>query len=82
MNEDTGNRAITIGRLQVEFESLYSDKGLTEKELRSELLRRCAQEGLNCNTFEYLAKYLANKICVKANDPCMSDYVGSLSIGK
>ena len=62
MPELTENRAITLGRLQVEFECLYSDKNLTEKELRSMLLKRCAQESLNCRSFEYLAKYLTNKL--------------------
>ena len=64
----TENRAITLGRLQVEFECLYTDKGLTEKELRGQLLRRCNQEGLNCNSFEYLAKYLTDKIINNINE--------------
>tara|TARA_R110000744_G_scaffold279655_2_gene391868 strand:+ start:738 stop:968 length:231 start_codon:yes stop_codon:yes gene_type:complete len=56
------NRAITLGRLQVEFECLYTDKGLSIKELRSMLLKRCSQEELNSNSFEYLAKYLTQKL--------------------
>jgi hypothetical protein len=56
------NRALTLGKLQVEFECLYTDKGLTEKELREQLLRRCTQESLNSNSFEYLAKYLTGKL--------------------
>ena len=59
----TENRAITLGRLQVEFEAIYSDKDITEKELRGLLLPRCAQSGLNADSFEYLANYLAKKLC-------------------
>ena len=57
-------QAIAIGNLQVEFECLYTDKNLTEKELRGLLLPRCTQKGLSIDSFEYLAKYLTKKICV------------------
>ena len=56
------NRAITIGRLQVEFEAIYTGKDITEKELRGLLLPKCAQADLSSDAFEYLAKYLTKKL--------------------
>ena len=54
--------AIAIGQAQVWFESVYSDKGLTKREIRSELLPIAAKIGLSSNAYEYLAKYLTRKL--------------------
>ena len=54
--------AITLGRIQVEFDCLYNTKEarerLTRKELTSELLRICAREYVSSKGFEYLERKL------------------------
>ena len=54
--------AITLGRIQVEFDCLYSTKEmiqrLTQKERISELLRICNRENVSFNGFQYLEKKL------------------------
>lgn len=57
--------AIAIGQAQVWFESVYSDKGLTEREIRSELLPIATRIGLSSDSYEYLAKYLTRKLTIK-----------------
>ena len=54
--------AITLGKIQVEFDCLYSTKEmiqrLTQKERISELLRICNRENVSFNGFQYLEKKL------------------------
>ena len=54
--------AITLGRIQVEFDCLYSTKEmiqrLTQKERIRELLRICNRENVSFNGFQYLEKKL------------------------
>ena len=54
--------AITLGRIQAEFDCLYSTKEmiqrLTQKERISELLRICNRENVSFNGFQYLEKKL------------------------
>lgn len=54
--------AITLGRLQVEFDSLYGTremlKRLTQSERISELLRICTRENVSFVGFKYLEKKL------------------------
>jgi len=54
--------AITLGRIQVEFECLYGtkemQKRLTQKDRTSELLRICKRENVSFTCFEYLERKL------------------------
>ena len=54
--------AITLGKIQVEFECLYGTKEmlkrLTQPERISELLRICTRENVSFKSFEYLEKKL------------------------
>tara|TARA_R110000744_G_scaffold228318_1_gene346290 strand:+ start:346 stop:552 length:207 start_codon:yes stop_codon:yes gene_type:complete len=54
--------AITLGKIQVEFECLYGTKEmlkrLTQSERISELLRICTRENVSFKSFEYLEKKL------------------------
>ena len=54
--------AITLGRIQVEFDCLYSTKEmlqrLTQKDRISELLRICNREQVSFAGFQYLEKKL------------------------
>ncbi len=58
LNQD----AITLGRIQVEFDCLYGTKEmkarLSTKERTSELLRICNREGVTFTGFEYLERAL------------------------
>jgi predicted transcriptional regulator len=54
--------AITLGRIQVEFNCLYGTKEmlkrLTQKDRTSELLRICNRENVSFKGFEYLERKL------------------------
>ena len=54
--------AITLGRIQVEFNCLYGTKEmlkrLTQCELISELLRICTRENVSFQSFQYLERNL------------------------
>jgi len=54
--------AITLGKIQVEFECLYGTKEmlkrLTQQERICELLRICHREGISFKAFEYLERKL------------------------
>ncbi len=54
--------AITLGKIQVEFECLYNTKEmlkrLTQKDRTSELLRICNRENVSFKGFEYLERKL------------------------
>ena len=54
--------AITLGRIQVEFECLYGTKELlqrlTQCERISELLRICTRENVSFQSFQYLERNL------------------------
>jgi len=56
--------AITLGKIQVEFECLFGNKKrrlkphLTTQELTGELLRMCNRDELSFECFQYLEKYL------------------------
>ena len=54
--------AITLGRIQIEFDCLYNTKEarkrLTKKDKISELLRICNRENVSFKSFEYLEKTL------------------------
>jgi len=54
--------ALTLGRVQVEFDCLYGTKEmkarLSTPERISELLRICSREGVSFSGFEYLERAL------------------------
>lgn len=54
--------AITLGRIETEFNCLYGTKEmvqrLTQKERISELLRLCNRDSVSYHGFEYLEKKL------------------------
>ena len=54
--------AITLGKIQVEFQCLYNTKEmlkrLTQKDRTSELLRICNRENVSLKGFEYLERKL------------------------
>ena len=54
--------AITLGRIQVEFDCLYRDKAtfkrLTQKDRIEALLRICTTNDLSFKSFQYLEKKL------------------------
>ena len=54
--------AITLGKIQVEFDSLYSTKEmlkrLTQKDRTCELLRICNREDVSFQGFQYLERKL------------------------
>lgn len=54
--------AITLGRIQVEYDCLYGTKEmlarLSVKERTSELLRICSREEVSFKAFEYLERKL------------------------
>lgn len=54
--------ALTLGRIQVEFDCLYGNKEmkarLSTKDRTSELLRLCNREGVAFSGFEYLERKL------------------------
>ena len=53
--------AITLGRIQVEFNALYGTKEMQERlttaELTSELLRICTRENVSFDGFSYLESH-------------------------
>ena len=57
--------AITLGRIQCEFDCLYGTKEmlrrLSVKERTEELLRICNRENVSFESFEYLERTLINK---------------------
>lgn len=57
--------AITLGRIQVEFDSLYDTKEMRDRlslsERTSELLRICNREGISYKGFSYLEVKLLGK---------------------
>ena len=61
--------AITLGKIQVEFECLFGNKKrrlkphLTTQELAGELWRMCSREQLPYKCFQYLEKYLITEEC-------------------
>ena len=54
--------ALTLGRVQVEFEALYGTKEmqarLTVSDLTKELTRICARENISFDSFQYLERAL------------------------
>jgi|TARA_B110000908_G_C9979842_1_gene324987 hypothetical protein len=54
--------AITLGRIQCEFQALYGSKEmikrLNDADRTKELLRICSREGVSYESFNYLEKYL------------------------
>ena len=59
--------ALTLGRIQVEFDCLYGTKEmkarLSTTERTSELLRICSREGVSFSGFEYLERALITERC-------------------
>ena len=59
--------AITLGRIQVEFDCLYGTKEmlarLSVKDRTSELLRICSREEVSFKAFEYLERKLITEKC-------------------
>ena len=61
--------AITLGRIQVEFECLFGNKKrrliphLTTQELTGELLRMCNRDELSFECFQYLEQRLITEEC-------------------
>ena len=59
---DFSESAITLGRIQVEFDCLYGTKDMVERltvaERTSELLRMCSRDGVSYKGFAYLERKL------------------------
>ena len=59
--------ALTLGRIQVAFDCLYSTKEmlarLSTSERTRELLRMCDSEGVSFNSFCYLERALITERC-------------------
>ena len=64
---DFSDSAITLGRIQVEFDCLYGTKEMRNRlslsERTSELLRICSREGVSYKGFEYLEGRLLITTC-------------------
>jgi len=62
MNES----AITLGRIQTEFQALYDTKEmlrrLTVKDRTQELLRMCSRDNVSFKGFEYLERKLITEV--------------------
>ena len=60
--EEIANEAVKLGRIQVEFLSLYGTKEmkdrLSKRERTDELLRICTRENVGFRSFEYLERHL------------------------
>jgi len=58
--------AITLGRIQTEFQALYDTKEmlrrLTVKDRTQELLRMCNRAGVSFKGFEYLERKLITEV--------------------
>ena len=60
--------AITLGRIQTEFQALYDTKEmlrrLTVKDRTQELLRMCNRDSVSFKGFEYLERKLITEVTV------------------
>ena len=60
--------AITLGRIQTEFQALYDTKEmlrrLTVKDRTQELLRMCSRDNVSFRGFEYLERKLITEVTV------------------
>jgi|14_taG_2_1085336.scaffolds.fasta_scaffold128994_3 hypothetical protein len=58
--------AITLGRIQTEFQALYDTKEmlrrLTVKDRTQELLRMCSRDNVSFKGFEYLERKLITEV--------------------
>ncbi len=58
--------AITLGRIQTEFQALYDTKEmlrrLTVKDRTQELLRMCSRDSVSFKGFEYLERKLITEV--------------------
>jgi len=58
--------AITLGRIQTEFQALYDTKEmlrrLTVKDRTQELLRMCSRDNVSFRGFEYLERKLITEV--------------------
>ena len=65
LNNNFSESAITLGRIQVEFDCLYGTKEMRNRlslsERTSELLRICSREGVSYKGFSYLETKLLGK---------------------